>query len=516
MKIKLTLLHPFLIGLYSVLGLIAVNISQINIASTIRPLVLVVSGTGLFYLITTKIIRDKYKAALVTSWLLVMVFSYGHMYEALESSSGWINQFGRHRFLTPLWIGISALGIWLILKKLKPNIELNRIVSVVALITIVIALIQIATYQVSLFQLERPLNENSISQSTNSPVENGKPIGATPDVYYIILDGYSRDDVLKLEGFNNAEFIQSLTDRGFYVAECSQSNYAETPLSISSSSNMDYVDEFAPSYINHKFNPAGLGNFIRHSKVREIFTSLGYKIASFETGVPWDEITDADTYITSKEIQETWLEKQLTINGFENMYLRTTQMRILMELKGAFFSNLFAVFQTPEKTQYERVVSTMDQLRDFYTMPGPKFVFAHIVSPHVPFVFSKDGQFQTTKNYDPGYYNNIRYLNKRTLEVVDSLINNSSQPPIIVIQADHSANETYKHAIFNAYYLPSGGKQKLYPSISPANSFRVIFDYYFGKQYPLLPDVSYYSRYTDVYNFQTVQYPCDVTKTGSE
>jgi len=516
MKKKLTLLHPFLIGLYSVLGLIAVNISQIDLTSTIRSLISVVLATGLFYLIISRIIHDKYKAALVTSWLLVMIFSYGHVYEALESSSGWINQIGRHRVLILIWVGISALGTWLILKRLKPGNELNGIVSVIALLMIGVALIQTASYQVSLFQLERTTNENQFSQSTNGPGDNRKPLGETPDVYYIILDGYSRNDVLKLEGFNNSEFIQSLSDRGFYVAECSQSNYAETPLSISSSSNMDYIEEFAPSYVKHKFNTAGLGQFIRHSKVREIFNSLDYKFASFETGVPWDEITDADTYITSKEIKETWLEKLLTINSFENMYMRTTLLRIIMEFKGAFLSNLFTVISTPEETQYERVVSTMDQLRDLYTMPGPKFVFAHIVSPHVPYVFSKDGQFQTTENYNPGYFNNIRYLNNRTLEVVDSLIKNSSQPPIIIIQADHSSNETYKHAILNAYYLPSGGKQKLYPSISPVNSFRVVLDYYFGKQFPLLPDVSHYSKYTDVYNFQTTQYPCDVTMAGSQ
>lgn len=510
-----TLLHPFLISLYSVLGLIAVNISQVDLVSTIRVILLVVFAAGLFYLIINRTVDDKYQAALVTSWLLVMFFSYGHVYEALESSSGWTNQIGRHRVLILIWIGISALGTWLILKRLKPGNELNRIVSVIALIMIGVSQIQTVSYQVGLFQLVRTTNENQFSQFTNGPEEIGKPLKDPPDVYYIILDGYSRDDVLKLEGFNNSEFIRSLSDRGFYVAECSQSNYAETPLSISSSLNMDYIEEFAPAYVKHKFNTAGLGQFIRRSKAREVFNSLGYKFASFETGVPWDEITDADMYITSKEINETWLKKFLTINSFENMYIRTTLLRIITEFKGEFLSNLFTEIQTPEKTQYERVISTMDQLRDLYTIPGPKFVFAHIVSPHVPYIFGEDGQYQTTENYIPGYFNNIHYLNKRTLEVVDSLIKNSSQPPIIIIQADHSSNETYKHAILNAYFLPSGGKQKLFPSISPVNTFRVVFDYYFGKQFPLLSDVSHYSKYTDVYNFQTTIYPCDVTMAGT-
>jgi hypothetical protein len=211
MKNNLNLFHPFLIGLYSVLALIAINISQIDPASTIRPLVVAMLAAGLFYLIISRIVHDKHKAALVTSWLLVMVFSYGHVYEALETSTGWIIQLGRHRILIFIWIGISTLGTWLIVRKLKQGKELNSIVSVFALTIIALALIQTASYQIGLFQLESTRNENLISQSTNGKEKNGE----NPDVYYIILDGYSRDDVLKLDGFDNSEFVQGLRDRGF-------------------------------------------------------------------------------------------------------------------------------------------------------------------------------------------------------------------------------------------------------------------------------------------------------------
>jgi hypothetical protein len=42
-----------------------------------------------------------------------------------------------------------------------------------------------------------------------------------------------------------------------------------------------------------------------------------------------------------------------------------------------------------------------------------------------------------------------------------------------------------------AYYLPGSGKSKLYPSMTPVNSFRLIFDEYFGANYPLLQDKTY-------------------------
>jgi hypothetical protein len=47
--------------------------------------------------------------------------------------------------------------------------------------------------------------------------------------------------------------------------------------------------------------------------------------------------------------------------------------------------------------------------------------------------------------------------------------------------------------IMNAYHFPQGGNSLLYPSISPANTFRVIFNYYFGADFELVDDRSYYS-----------------------
>ena len=49
--------------------------------------------------------------------------------------------------------------------------------------------------------------------------------------------------------------------------------------------------------------------------------------------------------------------------------------------------------------------------------------------------------------------------------------------------------------ILNAYYLPDGGEEVLYPSISPVNTFRLILNYYFGTSYPLLDDTAYHSGY---------------------
>ncbi|GAG20003.1 unnamed protein product, partial [marine sediment metagenome] len=107
------------------------------------------------------------------------------------------------------------------------------------------------------------------------------------------------------------------------------------------------------------------------------------------------------------------------------------------------------------------------------------------------------------------YRNQVIFISKRIEKIVEGIIANSEVMPIIIVQADHGRSThripSGEHvAILNAYYLPGGEAYQLYDSISPVNSFRVIFNIYFGGDYDLLDDVAYYSSYDDPYNFQFI------------
>ena len=57
-----------------------------------------------------------------------------------------------------------------------------------------------------------------------------------PIIYYIILDGYARSEVMReLFDFDNTAFLERLERKGFFVARGSNANYCQTPLSRSSS-----------------------------------------------------------------------------------------------------------------------------------------------------------------------------------------------------------------------------------------------------------------------------------------
>ncbi|HET6823073.1 MAG TPA: hypothetical protein VFH34_10510, partial [Anaerolineales bacterium] len=83
------------------------------------------------------------------------------------------------------------------------------------------------------------------------------------------------------------------------------------------------------------------------------------------------------------------------------------------------------------------------------------------------------------------------------LTSIHAILDRSEQPPVILLMGDHGpppgrfATQEDRLKILNAYYVDDAVKEKLYDSISPVNSFRLILNEYFGMNYPLLEDTSY-------------------------
>ena len=101
---------------------------------------------------------------------------------------------------------------------------------------------------------------------------------------------------------------------------------------------------------------------------------------------------------------------------------------------------------------------------------------------------------------------------------ITRILAESERPPIIILQGDHGPalhmstvladmDVRERYSIFNAYLLPDGGDENLYDSISPVNTFRVLFNHYFGTDYPLLEDKAFYVPFLEIYNFTLVSRP---------
>ena len=502
--------YPFLLCIYPVLLLLANNLDQVRLNAGLRAGVYALAAGALLFLVLRLVLKDWGKAALITSWTMLLFFSYGHIYGLVEDKSlaGFI--YGRHRFLGLLWLLFLLTGSWWILKKSKPSLGFHRWLNVTSLVLVLFPVLIIGYHEIRAWRISHQPVVKAAANSGNSSQDQT----SLPDIYWIILDGYARGDVLsQVYHFDNAPFLDQLKGLGFVVPDCTQSNYSWTALSLSSTLYMNYLETYNPHIQAPDERPDYLAyqEFIMHNPVREKLAGLGYKMVAFETDFPFTEVTDADIYIVGNANPLEKMKSGFEISQFEEMFMRTTALRILGEAQGVYLKKVVSKVRTPNEVHYDRIRFVLDQLGTIPSLvPGRKFVFAHLVAPHAPYVFKPDGQYSDVGSPDIGYPDEIAYLNTRMIEIVKTILQQSKTPPVIIIQGDHGWDDKNRMANLNTYYLPGGGGQRIYPSITPVNSFRVIFDQYFGGNYKLLEDRSYYSSETRQFDFKLVPSNCSV------
>lgn len=512
-KQRVAVLHPILFALYPPLALLARNILQIRPEDAVRSiLVFLVFGAAVF-LLCQWIFKDWLKAGLVASLLILSFASYGQVYSALEVSPTFASTLGRHRFLAPLWLILTALLIWLVARRKTISVQFNSVLNAFAIILILMPLINLT---VNAWQTDRNASLNQTSVEKISQSANLKE-NVRPDVYYIILDMYARDDILQERyDYDNSEFLKELEEMGFYVARCSVSNYNMTELSMASSFNMNYLDQLGAQYTAGQTDRTGLLSLIQHSAVRQIFEGMGYKFINYETGFTFTEIRDADLFLQPSPQDYPDQDGGIRLNAFEVMLVKTTGLVLISDAQAKWANPMNSALDTRK----EHIARETYLLRTLPTLakgvPGPKFVYAHILIPHPPFVFSKEGvnlsfpgndgateYGPTRKDFAVGYRNQLDYIDETLIPILKQIIADSPTPPIILVQGDHGVDPKRSFNL-SAYYFPGEARESLYPSISPVNSFRLIFNEYFGGSYDLLPDINYASSDKLPFDFKEI------------
>jgi len=501
-KTQRYLLHPFLFGLYPVLYQLAVNISEISIDHGYRPLAVSLFAVVLLLLSFRFIYRDWTKAALAATVLLILFYSYGHVYIALKGITlGGMYPF-RHRTLAPVWVALACFAIWRMFGKKGNLATLTSMFNTAGLFLLIMPVYQLVSHP---FQTR--ISESASKR--NAQMLALQADGNQPDIYYIILDGYGRSDVLKnVYGYDNSDFLNSLKELGFYVADCSQSNYAQTEMSLASSLNYNYLEELGDQFTPAVGDRSRLAYLIKHSALRRNLEAAGYKTVAFATGFDWTQLDDADYYLSPES-------NFAQLNEFEYLLINTTFARII--------ENASLSEQNAGSELYrERTLFALDKLDKLTYIKEPKFVFVHLIIPHPPYVFGPTGgaaepaKVDATRSESAGQYRDQTiYISSRMTEIVPKIIANSTTPPIIIIQGDHGptvpSSPQQRMKNLSVYYLP-GVDAPFQPTLTPVNTFRMIFNAYFGQNLELLEDVSLYSSYKDPFNFKTIPNTCNTNK----
>lgn len=488
--------HPLFVGLYPVLVLYYINIKEVAPAAIQQAVFLslvIIAMVSVFYLLT---FRSWTKAALPVSFTLLLIFTYGHFFNLIEGLNFAGILIGRHRNAIPVWIIIYVLGLYF-LARIKTSNKLTSSLNTFSVLMTTFVLIEIGVFFLQSEAVER-------EQQVSLPVSQNLSTSAMErDVYYLLIDAYSRQDVLRDQfDLDSSEFLNELKGMGFYIPNCAQSNYDATYASLTSSLNMNYVDALGITHA--EANQTIYKPYIQNSLVRKSFEELGYQTVTFKLPHPPIDLNDSNYYFDYfKNRSES--DENDSLN-FEYLFLNTTIFHPLlayMEGKNEpvntspFWSTWIPTpnsINSREYRQYQQNIFALETLETLPRLAGKKFIYAHLLITHQPFVFYPDGAFHPgLLQDDNAYRDQVLFANKRILEIVKSILQSSSPKPIIIIQSDHSfVTGVDRVKILNAYYLPESNREGLYDTITPVNTFRLIFNLYFGGKYEMLPDVSRY------------------------
>jgi hypothetical protein len=511
LKLEQIPFHPIFPSIFAVLALYVNNFGQVSPSVVIRPLLVSLLLSFGIWGILRLAMKSWSKSALSTTFVMILFFSYGQIRNLLLTSAMPI--LGKHSILGTIWIVLAILGVFLIIRNVSWLGVLNRVTNLMMISALGIVCIQIGWHALRTSQANQFVAQNNelLSLSLSDPAHS-------PDIYYIILDTYGRDDVLKKTfNYDNTQFINDLKNLGFEVPECSKANYPYTVLSLASSLNFSYLSDtnLPADFLSNStqdWDPGGdhpyYQQLIKGNAVLKNLVRLGYKSVAIETPWDWLNITNSSTYL-----QPT---AGYFFNQFELFLIKTTAGQLFWDGIQKWMPEYYFT------TMANRQLFIIDSLSKSIHLPGPKFVFVHIAIPHPPYVFATNGddpihnrnfwgnndQPVNEKWYMQGYRNNIDYINSRIIPILSQVIKESGNPPIIIVQGDHGpVGADTRMPILNAYLLPGIGESKIYSSITPVNTFRIIFDTYFGGALNLLEDQSFiykdlkkpfdFSLYTD-------------------
>jgi hypothetical protein len=288
--------------------------------------------------------------------------------------------------------------------------------------------------------------------------------------------------------------------------------------SIPATMNMNYVnflaDEIGEEVRNYKpLNQKDYGLYPNNMVIKN-FKEMGFNIVTFNTfALHAHDIPLSDFTLCHKTIH-------ILDNRLVDALARTSIF--------GYFVERWAEGETRQVTlcAFDEFPKSME-LTD-----KPIFVWGHVMVPHPPWIFGPNGEPLTpgkplliTDNpefRDSGWEPKIQYLqqvqfvNKKTIQIVDEILEKDSNS-VIIIQGDHgtawdvdwiepSKEDVYQRLRnFDAIYFPDNEKRsKLLDDRVLVNTFRTVFNTYFGSEYEILEHKMYWSANQKPYLFKDV------------
>jgi hypothetical protein len=354
-------LHPFLFALFPILALCAHNIRSIPVPlkEVAGPLTLSLAAAAVLFLALAAAFRSPAKAGLAVSVIVRWLLSFGHL-------AGWVAFWTDGLFTRSLFFATALLVALAVFAVVRSRRDFAGITGVLNVVAATLILLNIASAAQTLASRTRI--------AAGAEVRVSRPAAGRPDIYYIVLDAYTRGDILEeVFSFDNSAFLSGLQARGFTVADRSYTNYNHTDESLASSLIFMLLDEAARDTGAASSDREPLCAMIRENHVMAFLKSQGYRLVTVSSSIEPTDFRSVDRYFGFAASD----------SEFRTVFLNTTPWPVLFgssQSKGSYDAHR------------RRILNAFRALKEAPGEKGPFFMFVHIMAPHPPFVFGPRGE----------------------------------------------------------------------------------------------------------------------------
>lgn len=490
-------LYPMLFAISPVLSVFIANQHEVSPADLLLPVGLVVVLSAGVFLLLHAALRNSNKSALYTLLLVGLIYLGQDIGAVLMNVTDYL--------VINLFVILSLLGLIIVLmirlerRKAVFGTVSNYLFIVATLLTVA----QVVMIVVNHVRADGPVIE---SAQTSAQPEMNQSTGADPvmvgddqlpDIYYIITDARASSQTLKsIYQYDDSATRRALEESGFMVSEKACTNYTVTKMVMNAILSGDYV---------HDENGAATPAVVRDGyAMLDRFSSLGYQTKLIMSGFyQFIYISDHfDVYSAGEVTSE-----------FNNVLLKKT----------IFYQYLVSSIN---KKHRDSILFALDALQAEPTQRAdqPRLILGHIVSPHHPFVFNRDGSFSnelqaselSLQQRTRAYLDQLYAIDERLIDTVRAILRDSDHEPIIVIHSDHGSNPLQRlqqqtitdqqstafaeavrerASIFSAIYLPDRYRFRPPAAVTPVNYLRSLFELLTGTPQDHVVDRVYTSNF---------------------
>lgn len=436
------------------------------------------------------IVKNAYRTALLSSIIVFWFFLFDNFSKLMGER---VNLSGVHKDLVPfvVWNFLYAVLIFWVVKSKKQFEKVNNYLNTLAVIFFIILI-------TSIFFLKNKRDKNNFFDS--SRLYTHVTENRFPNIYLVVLDSYAGNEALsEILHYDNSHFTNQLKKKNFLVYSGLKSNYVYTELSVSSFLNLKYHEyPVCNQEEGYSLNAAVVDSSLRLNSFYSILSDHDYVFRNLSL---WPNLRNDDS--------------NLNYQGLIDDYFKTIlEMTIVKKL---ILEEIIVVNENRDRTRF-----LFERLKAEHILK-PTFTYAHFLVPHKPYSFDENGSKPSlfakvlnvadSKKYScQAYIKQIQFINKKVLEVIES-IERDDPNAVIIIQGDHGGRmlddgmiddiklQTSVLCAINFGRIKSKNTSQLKTLV---NVYRNIINSIFNLDYPMLPDEIYFSKSDNIYKVKKI------------